>query len=181
MGKNSWKEFSWKWSKALLLAGLITVLLRNFIFIPMTIEGSSMIPTFQQDDQIIVKTIYDIERFDLVVFHDSSNRTLVKRVIGLPGEKIQYENDQLYVNDKKFEEKFLDNDLVNNAGGIWTSDFTLEELTGTQVVPEDEYFVLGDNRRSSNDSRYFGSIPVELIVGETSFIYYPFNRMKNVQ
>ncbi|EDP67735.1 signal peptidase I [Carnobacterium sp. AT7] len=71
MGKNSWKEFSWKWSKALLLAGLITVLLRNFIFIPMTIEGSSMIPTFQQDDQIIVKTIYDIERFDLVVFHDS--------------------------------------------------------------------------------------------------------------
>nr|WP_269479107.1 signal peptidase I [Carnobacterium sp. AT7] len=94
---------------------------------------------------------------------------------------MQYENDQLYVNDKKFEEKFLDNDLVNNAGGIWTSDFTLEELTGTQVVPEDEYFVLGDNRRSSNDSRYFGSIPVESIVGETSFIYYPFNRMKNVQ
>lgn len=181
MKKKSWKEFSWEWFKALLLAGVITAILRNFIFIPMTIEGSSMIPTFQQDDQIIVKTIYDLERFDSVVFHDSSNRTLVKRIIGLPGEKIRYENDQLYVNDKKIEEKFLDNDLVNHAGGIWTSDFTLEELTGTQVVPADEYFVLGDNRRSSNDSRYFGSIPIESIIGETSFIYYPLNRMKYVQ
>lgn len=181
MKKKSWKEFSWEWFKALLLAGVITAILRNFIFIPMTIEGSSMIPTFQQDDQIIVKTIYDLERFDSVVFHDSSNRTLVKRIIGLPGEKIRYENDQLYVNDKKIEEKFLDNDLVNHAGGIWTSDFTLEELTGTQVVPADEYFVLGDNRRSSNDSRYFGSIPIESIIGETSFIYYPLNRIKYVQ
>lgn len=181
MKKKSWKEFSWEWFKALLLAGVITAILRNFIFIPMTIEGSSMIPTFQQDDQIIVRTIYDLERFDSVVFHDSSNRTLVKRIIGLPGEKIRYENDQLYVNDKKIEEKFLDNDLVNHAGGIWTSDFTLEELTGTQVVPADEYFVLGDNRRSSNDSRYFGSIPIESIIGETSFIYYPLNRMKYVQ
>lgn len=181
MWKESWKEFSWKWFKAIVLAGSITILLRNFIFIPMTIEGSSMIPTFQPDDQIIVETIYDIERFDLVVFHDSSNRTLVKRVIGLPGEKIRYENDQLYINDKKIEEDFLDNDLVNNAGGVWTSDFTLEELTGAQTIPEDEYFVLGDNRRSSNDSRYFGNIPLDSIIGETSFTYYPFNRIKNVQ
>lgn len=181
MEKKSWEEFSWEWFKALILAGLITVLLRNFIFIPMTIEGSSMIPTFQQNDQIIVNTIFDVERFDLVVFYDSSNRTLVKRVVGLPGEKIRYENDQLYINDEEIEEKFLDNDLVNNAGGIWTSDFTLEELTGTQVISEGEYFVLGDNRRSSNDSRYFGSIPVDSIIGETSFIYYPFDRMKTVQ
>lgn len=180
MKKKSWKEFSWEWFKALLLAAIITAILRNFIFIPMTIEGSSMIPTFQQDDQIIVRTIYDIQRFDLVVFHDSSNRTLVKRVIGLPGESIRYEKDQLYINDQKIEEKFLDNNLVNDAGGIWTSDFTLEELTGTQIVPEDEYFVLGDNRRSSNDSRYFGSIPVDSIIGETSFTYYPFNRIKFV-
>jgi len=179
MRQKSWKEFSWEWFKALLLAGLITVLLRNFIFIPMTIEGSSMIPTFQQDDQIIVRTIYNnIERFDLVVFHDSSNRTLVKRVIGLPGEEIRYESDQLYINDQKIEEKFLDNDLVNHAGGVWTSDFTLEELTGTKIVPENEYFVLGDNRRSSNDSRYFGNVPLDSIIGETSFTYYPFNRIK---
>lgn len=179
MRQKSWKEFSWEWFKAFLLAGSITVLLRNFIFIPMTIEGSSMIPTFQQDDQIIVRTIYNnIERFDLVVFHDSSNRTLVKRVIGLPGEEIRYENDQLYIDDQKIEEKFLDNNLVNHAGGVWTSDFTLEELTGTQIVPEDEYFVLGDNRRSSNDSRYFGSVPIDSIIGETSITYYPFNRIK---
>ncbi|WP_043945242.1 signal peptidase I [Carnobacterium inhibens] len=66
-----------------------------------------MIPTFQQDDQIIVRTIYDIQRFDLVVFHDSSNRTLVKRVIGLPGESIRYEKDQLYINDQKIKEKIF--------------------------------------------------------------------------
>src|SRR5699024_3698973 len=112
---------------------------------------------------------------------DASNRILVKRVIGLPNETLRYENDELYINDKLVQEPFLENDFVKNVGGSWTSDFTLEELTGKIVVPKDEYFVLGDNRRSSNDSRYFGSVPASAIIGETSMIYFPFQRLSIVQ
>ncbi|ALV21269.1 MAG: signal peptidase I [Carnobacterium sp.] len=181
MEKKTWRNQVWDWVKPFLLALVLTAFFRNFIFLPMTIEGSSMIPTFQQSDQIIVETIYHINRFDLIVFKDASNRTLVKRVIGLPNETLRYEDDQLYIDDRPIEEPFLENDFVNHAGGTWTSDFTLEELTGQKTVPEDEYFVLGDNRRSSNDSRYFGSIPSSAIIGETTMIYFPFQRLSIVQ
>ena len=181
MEKKTWKNQLWNWFKPFLLAVVLTAFFRNFVFLPMTIEGNSMMPTFQPNDQVIVKTIYHINRFDLIVFRDASNRILVKRVIGLPNETLRYENDELYINDKLVQEPFLENDFVKNVGGSWTSDFTLEELTGKIVVPKDEYFVLGDNRRSSNDSRYFGSVPASAIIGETSMIYFPFQRLSIVQ
>lgn len=181
MEKKTWKSHLWDWFKPFLFAVVLTVFFRNFIYLPMTVEGSSMIPTFQQNDKIIVRTIYHINRFDLIVFKDASNRILVKRVIGLPNETLRYENDQLFINDVLIEEPFLNNSLVNRASGRWTSDFTLKEITGQLVIPEDNYFVLGDNRRSSNDSRYFGFVSSSDIIGETSMIYYPFKRLSIVQ
>ena len=181
MEEKTWKSHLWDWFKPFLFAVVLTIFFRNLIFLPMTIEGASMIPTFQQSDEIIVRTIYHINRFDLIVFKDDSNRILVKRVIGLPNETLHYKNDQLYINDVLIKEPFLDNSFVNKASGTWTSDFTLEEITGQVTIPEDEYFVLGDNRRSSNDSRYFGSISATDIIGETTMIYYPFKRLSFVQ
>lgn len=181
MEKKTWKSHLWDWFKPFLFAMVLTIFFRNFIFLPMTIEGASMIPTFQQSDEILVRTIYHINRFDLIVFKDDSNRILVKRVIGLPNETLRYENDQLYVDDVLTKEPFLDNTFVKKASGIWTSDFALEEITGQAAIPDDEYFVLGDNRRSSNDSRYFGSVSATDIIGETKMIYYPFKRMSIVQ
>lgn len=181
MEKKTWKSHLWDWFKPFLFAMVLTIFFRNLIFLPMTIEGASMIPTFQQNDEIIVRTIYHINRFDLIVFKDDSDRIFVKRVIGLPNEKLFYQNDQLYIDDVLIKEPFLANSFVDKASGTWTSDFTLEEITGQRTIPEDEYFVLGDNRRSSNDSRYFGFIPAADIIGETRMIYYPFKRLSIVK
>lgn len=178
--KNYWKENGKGWLKAILIAAIAVTMIKNFIFLSVSIDGSSMFPTFQQNDEIIVETVHQINRFDVIVFRDASNRTFVKRVIGLPGESIRYEDDQLYVDNKSIKEPFLENDYVEKAGGVWTSNFTLESLTGEVVIPDGHYFVLGDNRRLSHDSRYYGPIPAEMIVGEAVMVYYPFERISIV-
>ncbi|MCO6017762.1 signal peptidase I [Carnobacterium divergens] len=175
--EKSWRDHLWDWFKAAVLAIVLTAILRNFIFIPMNVQGSSMIPTLHQGDQMVVESFSKIQRFDIVVFKDASNRTLVKRIIGLPGESIAYRNDQLYIDNHKISEPFLKNKLVMQAGETWTSDFDLQQLTGEETVPANEYFVLGDNRRSSNDSRVFGSVAKEEIIGKTILVYFPFNRI----
>jgi len=98
----------------------------------------------------------------------------IKRVIGLPGDTVEVRDDVLYINGKAMEEPYLeeskeDNDLF----GKFTADFTLQELTGETYVPEESIFVLGDNRINSNDSRFFGFIPKESIIGEVKFQFYP--------
>lgn len=178
--KKYWQENGKSWMKAALIAIGITMVLKNFLFLPVAIEGSSMIPTFQPNDHIIVKTIHQVERFDVIVFRDSSNKSVVKRVIGLPGDNVSYQNDQLYINQEPVEEAFLLNEYVRSAGEVWTSDFSLEELTGVSAVPEGHYFVLGDNRRLSYDSRYYGPVPAEAIVGEALMVYYPIERVSKV-
>lgn len=178
--KNYWKENIKGWSIAVFFAAVGVMIIKYFIFLPVSVDGSSMVPTFQQNDQIIVETIHQIDRFDVIVFRDPSNRTFVKRVIGLPGESIRYENDQLFINDEPIDEPFLENDYVKEAGGVWTSNFTLESLTGEAVVPEGHYYVLGDNRRLSHDSRYYGPIPADAIIGEAVMVYYPFERVSIV-
>ncbi|MDN6626315.1 MAG: signal peptidase I [Pisciglobus halotolerans] len=177
----AWKKIIKSWLKAALIAALFTVIIRNFIFLPISVSGSSMIPTITESDQLIIETISSTERFDIVVFRDQFGRPLIKRVIGLPGESIRYEDDQLFINDKRVEESFLKNKLVDKAGGLWTSNFTLKELTGNDTIPESEYFVMGDNRRLSNDSRYFGSIKADSIIGEVLMVYYPFKQVRIIQ
>ena len=83
-------------------------------------------------------------------------------------------NDTLYINDKPYEEEYLD-ELKSSLddAGLFTEDFTLKELTGEEVVPEGEMFVLGDNRPYSKDSRVFGFVPMERIVGEVKIRYWP--------
>ncbi len=179
--QEKWKEKLKVWLKAAIIAGLLTLILRNFIFLPISVSGSSMIPTIDESDQLIVETVSSIERFDVVVFRDETGRPLVKRVIGLPGEHLRFENDQLYIDERPIDEPFLDNAFVKEAGGIWTSDFTLESLTGKMTIPKGEYFVMGDNRRLSNDSRYFGPIKADAIIGEVIMVYYPFDQIRIIK
>ena len=118
---------------------------------------------------ILYKLDKNYKRFDiLVVNHDifGQNENVVKRLIGLPGEYIEYKDGKLYVNNEYVEEPFID---------VETKDFSLAKL-GYLKIPEGKYFVVGDNRNDSSDSRLFGLIEESEIKGKVKFSLFPFNR-----
>lgn len=142
-----------------------------YVFSNYKVIGISMMPTLYNNDLLLINKIaYDIgtlERFDLVVFQNSENEYMVKRIIGLPSESIHYENNVLYINNQAIKEPYIDE--KNNL----TKDFTLYEVTEKNLVPDNMVFVLGDNRLHSEDSRILGFIPIEKIVGKVSLKYWP--------
>ena len=180
-GKN---EF-WEWSKALLIAFGLAWLIRYFLFTPIVVDGESMMPTLEDGDRMIVNKIgYEVgepDRYDIVVFHAPEKKDYIKRVIGLPGDHIAYKNDQLYINGEAQQEPYLDSYKEEINEGTLTEDFTLEELTHMEVVPEGHVFVMGDNRRYSKDSRIIGVVSMEEIIGSTSFIFWPPTEMGLVE
>lgn len=176
--KKEKQEF-WEWTKALLIAFGVAFVIRYFLFTPIVVDGDSMMPTLADGDRMVVNKInYKInkpERFDIVVFHAPENKNYIKRVIGLPGEHISYENDQLYVNGKQISEPYLKvfkNELLIGTGTL-TEDFSLEDIIQLKKIPEGHVFVLGDNRRYSKDSRIIGVVPIEEIIGDTSMVFWP--------
>ncbi|MDM8100586.1 MULTISPECIES: signal peptidase I [Oceanobacillus] len=151
-------------------------IVKNFLLAPSVVWGESMQPTFFDQDKIIVNKVASIDRFDVIVFQaPDSDNYYVKRVIGVPGDHIEYKSNTLYLNGEAVEESYLINDDGPAKLGFQTGNFTLEELTGYSIVPENTYFVLGDNRGNSNDSRFFGFLNEEAIIGEVTFRFYPFN------
>lgn len=171
------KSESWEWMKALFIALIIAAGIRYFIFAPIIVDGQSMMPTLHDEDMLIVSkmsyTIGDPERFDIIVFHAPEGKDYIKRIIGLPGDKIEYKDDQLYVNGKKVDEPFLDEYKQALTKGDLTYDFDLMSEIGQATVPEGELFVMGDNRRHSKDSRMIGAVPMEKVIGEANIIFWP--------
>ncbi len=145
---------------------IVVVLIRSFIVTPVAVDGDSMNPNLV-DGQILFLKKYDksIERFDVVVLNYGDDR-LVKRVIGLPGEYVEYKESKLYVNDIEINEPMIEEETI---------DFKLEYL-GYEVIPDGYYFVVGDNRDNSKDSRIIGLVSKDDIIGTTSFSIFPFNR-----
>jgi len=175
--KKAVKRIFWKNTlKGAVMLIIVGLLLRYFVFLPSEINGISMSPALQEGDQILVDTFTDIERFDVVVFRDKGAKPVVKRVIGLPGDTLYYHNDQLFVNGEALEEPYLNSVADEGMSGLLTSNFTLDQVSGSPVIPEGEYFVLGDNRRYSFDSRHYGNIAKSSIIGEVKLIYYPIDR-----
>lgn len=139
---------------------LVVILIRSFLFTPIRVVGPSMNPTLASGDIMILNKVAKINRFDIVVIKSSkSPEILIKRVIALPGETIEIKNNVIYVNEKELKEKF---------GSGKTSDVPLMK------VPDGEYFVLGDNRPISADSRLFGTFSKKEIKGTTKFTIFPF-------
>ncbi len=170
------------WLKAALIAFLVVALVRHYLFANYIVNGESMMPTIEEGNRLIVNKI-EIEfkspdRFDLIVFHANHDEDYIKRIIGLPGDKIEYENDHLYVNGKQFEEPYLDEYKTELFDGQLTEDFTLLDKTGRSTVPDDYYFVLGDNRRHSYDSRHIGFISKSEIVGIVDLRYWPIEQFQ---
>ncbi len=167
------------WVKAIIIALIIGFIIRAFIISPIIVDGPSMEPTLYDRDQMIVNKFNyhfnDPERFDIVIFHATEDKDYIKRVIGLPGEHVEIKDNELYINDVKKEEYFLQ--TANEP--IITADFDLSSLPGEyDVIPENKVLVLGDNRNNSTDSRIIGLVNIEEIVGKASLVYWPFKRVQ---
>ncbi len=175
-----------EWVKALLIAFAIAALIRYFLFTPIVVDGDSMMPTLVDGDRMIVNkigyTIGDPDRFDIVVFHAPEGKDYIKRVIGLPGDTLEYIDDQLYINGKAYDEPYLDPYKAQITDGNLTGDFTLQDIDpALDTIPEGYVFVMGDNRRFSKDSRHIGIVNQKEIVGKTSIVFWPLEEIKIVE
>lgn len=162
--KNEWLE----WGKALLFALLIALFLRSFIFATSIVDGESMDPTLKDGERVIFnKAIYllaDPNRGDIVIIQRPL-KNYVKRVIALPGETIEISGNDLYINGEKLEQTSLSKQAIMQTGSF-----------GPIEIPDNSYFVMGDNRAISKDSRNgLGLIDEDEIIGRSEFIIFPFN------
>lgn len=157
------------------IAGVIIVfiLLYSYVFFVIVVPSASMYPTVKISDRIITTRIHDtssIERGDILVFYsDELHETMVKRVIGLPNDKVEINSDgKVFVNNQKLNETYINYP---------------DNISGSFNVPEGEYFFLGDFRAHSFDSRKWENpfIPEDKILGEAKFILFPFNRMSMLE
>ena len=181
---ESEKENWFDWLKTIFFAAVLVIGVRYFLVTPIAVQGASMMPTLEDGEMLVVDKITpkitDFDRFDVIVFKATEEENYVKRIIGLPGDTVQYIDDVLYINGEKYDEPYLDDykaSLIDN--GTLTEDFTLESYLQQTVVPEDHLFVLGDNRRKSVDSRLpeVGFIPVNTVIGEARFVYWPLSEV----
>lgn len=165
-----------KWLKELypyVIIIVVVVLFRTFIATPVRVNGGSMESTLNNGDILILNKLnHNYKRFDVVVINKKVNGVktkLVKRIIGLPGESISYKDNELYINGEKIEDVSISR----------TSNFTLEDLYNIKVIPKNTYFVMGDNRGNSSDSRDYrvGLIKKDEIVGTTTIRLFPLNKI----
>lgn len=148
---------------------LIVILVRTFIITPVRVDGTSMYPTLKNKDIMLLKKYdHNYQYGDIVILNYKKAR-LVKRVIGTPGDYIEIKDGKLYINKKE----------VNDPYSNITSNFSLSQL-GYQKIPDGYYFVMGDNRGASSDSRMIGLIKKSDILGTTSFRIFPFSTFGTV-
>ena len=155
-----------------LIVILVILLIKKFVVTPVIVSGDSMYSTLHDKDVMILNRLYkpkDIKRYDIIVIR-YNKKNIIKRVIGLPGDTIECVDNQLYVNGKVIKEEYLDK-------GTITNDFSLQDLFDVDTVPEGKFFVLGDNREVSLDSRSIGFIEPKDIEGQATFTIFPFNRL----
>ncbi|HEM2751883.1 TPA: signal peptidase I [Streptococcus suis] len=200
--RSGFANFLTEWG-ALILIMLAIFASRYFLWNPVSVDGHSMDPTLQHQEKLIMLKTTSIDRFDIVVASevDSSGKEklIVKRVIGMPGDEIRIENDVLYINGQEVDEPYLDDYLAAfqkdklqeeyaynkqfQAVAQSAQAFTLDANSYPRlsyIVPEGHYFLLGDNRLVSLDSRTVGPFTKANIKGEVVFRMWPFNRIGTV-
>src|SRR5438552_12662573 len=163
------------WLRDLVLAVLLSFIVIVFLYQPVQVEGTSMMPRLENHERIFInKFVYrfePIERGDIVVFWYplDPSKSYIKRVVGLPGDGVSISNGRVYVNGRRLEEPYLPPEYVDH------------QSYPTAVVEPDHYYVLGDHRESSNDSRVWGTVDRRYIYGKAVFIYWPFSQFGSLQ
>ena len=163
------------WIRDMVISVTIAIFIIVFVYQPMKVEGTSMMPLLGDQERIFVnKFVYRLEpisRGDVVVFrypHDPS-KSYIKRVVGIAGDRIRIDGGQVYVNGQALDEDYVPPDYADARSYPET------------VVPQQCYFVLGDHRSMSSDSREFGPVDLEYIYGKAVFGYWPVDRMGKVR
>jgi len=155
------------WLRDLLVSAGVSVLIILFLYQPVRVEGTSMLPRLEDHDRLFInKFVYhitSIEHGDVVVFHypRDPEKSYIKRVIALPGDRLRIDHGQVFVNDKALAENYVPD--------IYRDMRSYAETT----IPDDCYFVMGDHRSISSDSREFGAVERDLIYGKAVFVYWP--------
>lgn len=158
---------------------MVVILIRTFIATPVKVDGLSMYSTLNDKEILILKKFdKSIERFDIVVIkHDKSK--LVKRVIGLPGETVKITSTK--VGSNTVSKIYINGEVLDEDYGIEPIDVNKLGIAANEVkLGNDEYFVLGDNRNNSSDSRFIGTIKRKNITGVTNFRLFPFNKIGKI-
>lgn len=155
---------------------LLVIIIRIFFIDPVRVDGSSMNTTLADGEIMILnKFVYrknDVKRFDIVVIKEEDHY-IIKRVIGLPGETIEYKNNKLYIDGKEINDPYPSTE---------TDDFSIESIGHTKI-PGDSYFVMGDNRAASLDSRYseVGTVKKKIIIGRARLVIWPISKFGIVE
>lgn len=157
-------------------AFLFYLIITTFVASPFKVSGKSMDYTYENNDRVFITKVSTYERGDVVVFKVNDKENYIKRVIGVPGDTVEMIDDILYVNGKKIDEPYLEKKKQELTESNLTEDFNIKTLESTKSakVPEDTFFVMGDNRQNSMDSRELGFITKNAIIGEVFVRYYPF-------
>ncbi|SEC49763.1 signal peptidase I [Terriglobus roseus] len=158
------------WLRDVLASVAVSVFIILFLYQPVRVEGTSMVPMLQDQDRLFInKLAYrmgDVRHSDVVVFHYPRDitKSYIKRVIALPGDRLRIDHGRVYVNDVKLSEPYV------------PARYADERSQPEMLVPAGEYFVMGDHRSISSDSRDFGTVDRGLIYGKASFVYWPFDQ-----
>ncbi|WP_149094312.1 signal peptidase I [Paenibacillus terrae] len=168
------------WLKAITVGVVLVFIMHGLLFAPSVVEGASMEPNFKTNERVVLnKLIYDFrdpKPSEVVVFHvRKEGRDFIKRVIGVAGDTIKYQGDNLYVNGKKVEESYIQGAVqeAHAKGELYNNvDFPNATITESKV-PEGTIFVMGDHRNNSRDSRAIGFVSIKDIVGRADVIFWP--------
>lgn len=161
---------------------VVVILIRTYIITPVIVRGDSMYDTLEDGEVLFLSKITyrvsEINRFDIIVIKDLDDDLIIKRVIGLPGDKVKYEEGVLYINDKKIEEDYTDY-IMDDFNVDTICEITNLNCNG--IIPNNMYLVLGDNREVSADSRVKGLIKEEQILGKAVFRVWPLTKISRVK
>lgn len=173
-------EFVMDILETIVFVGSLFIVIYLFILQPNQIRGASMEPTFESGDYIFTSKITykfrEPQRGDVVVFHSPRNQDIefIKRIIGLPGDTIEIKSEEVYVNSRKLDEPY-----IAAKTPLWEGGFIKDGET--KIVPDGKLFVMGDNRPRSSDSREFGFIEVQTVIGQVFYRYFPSTRMGGIE